>query len=211
MTNDGSGAYLDIDTEPFGGPGSDGGPAIGSINDTELGLYDNDGAFKVTDDDDGSDYHTQLTFGDSGSPRAAFPGSPNVGLAANGRDGALTAGTYYLAVGCFNSTFNTFFDAFSTSAAAGTIQVNFRTNIPGGGGATACSPADLGMAGGVLGQDRLLNNNDFIAFISLFFANDARADLGAAGGVPGSDGQWNNNDFIAFISYFFNDSAHCNG
>ncbi|MFT3687115.1 MAG: GC-type dockerin domain-anchored protein [Phycisphaerales bacterium] len=76
---------------------------------------------------------------------------------------------------------------------------------------TVCSPADLGTAGGVLGHDRLLNNNDFIAFISLFFAHDAAADLGTTGGVAGSDGQWNNNDFIAFINFFFNDSAHCNG
>ncbi|MFT3686802.1 MAG: GC-type dockerin domain-anchored protein [Phycisphaerales bacterium] len=76
---------------------------------------------------------------------------------------------------------------------------------------SVCSPADLGMAGGVVGHDRLLNNNDFIAFITLFFANDPRADMGMAGGVPGSDSLWNNNDFIAFISYFFNDAAHCNG
>ncbi|MBY0308400.1 MAG: pre-peptidase C-terminal domain-containing protein [Phycisphaerales bacterium] len=76
---------------------------------------------------------------------------------------------------------------------------------------TRCSPADVGMAGGVAGQDRLLNNNDFIAFITLFFAQDAQADLGTAGGVAGSDNAWDNNDFIAFISYFFNDQAACNG
>ncbi|MBY0307562.1 MAG: hypothetical protein K2Q09_02365, partial [Phycisphaerales bacterium] len=76
---------------------------------------------------------------------------------------------------------------------------------------TICSPADVGTAGGVAGHDRLLNNNDFIAFITLFFANDPQADLGTSGGVAGSDNAWNNNDFIAFISYFFNDQAACNG
>jgi photosystem II stability/assembly factor-like uncharacterized protein len=66
----------------------------------------------------------------------------------------------------------------------------------------AC-PADLGTAGGLPGHDGLLNNNDFIAFITYFFDNDPVADLGVAGGLPGSDGQFNNNDFIAFINFFF--------
>jgi photosystem II stability/assembly factor-like uncharacterized protein len=64
-------------------------------------------------------------------------------------------------------------------------------------------PADLGTAGGVPGHDGLLNNNDFIAFITYFFNSDPAADVGSAGGLPGSDGQFNNNDFIAFINLFF--------
>ena len=64
-------------------------------------------------------------------------------------------------------------------------------------------PADLGGSGGLVGHDGQLDNNDFIAFISLFFATDARADVGMAGGVAGSDGAFDNNDFIAFISLFF--------
>ncbi|MFT3685603.1 MAG: GC-type dockerin domain-anchored protein [Phycisphaerales bacterium] len=64
-------------------------------------------------------------------------------------------------------------------------------------------PADMGRAGGLPGADSHLDNNDFIAFISLFFAHDARADRGVAGGLQGSDGQFDNNDFIAFISQFF--------
>ncbi|MFT3685893.1 MAG: GC-type dockerin domain-anchored protein [Phycisphaerales bacterium] len=66
-----------------------------------------------------------------------------------------------------------------------------------------CSPADIGSTGGQVGSDDLLNNNDFIAFITLFFIEDARVDFGSAGGVPGADGQFDNNDFIAFINYFF--------
>ncbi|MDP1660582.1 MAG: GC-type dockerin domain-anchored protein [Phycisphaerales bacterium] len=74
-----------------------------------------------------------------------------------------------------------------------------------------CSPADVGIQGGGPGQDNLLNNNDFIAFIDLFFSSDPSADLGSQGGVQGADGQWNNNDFIVFIDYFFNDGPLCQG
>jgi hypothetical protein len=63
--------------------------------------------------------------------------------------------------------------------------------------------ADLGHQGGLPGGDGQLDNNDFIAFISAFFAADPVADLGHQGGLPGADGQFDNNDFIAFISAFF--------
>jgi hypothetical protein len=66
----------------------------------------------------------------------------------------------------------------------------------------ACA-ADLGVSGGLWGRDGVLDNNDFIVFISHFFAVDLRADVGVAGGLPGSDGEWDNNDFIAFINLFF--------
>ncbi|MFT3684780.1 MAG: GC-type dockerin domain-anchored protein [Phycisphaerales bacterium] len=69
--------------------------------------------------------------------------------------------------------------------------------------AATCGPADLGRAGGLPGGDGHLDNNDFIAFISHFFNNNAAADLGIAGGLNGHDGQFNNNDFIAFINLFF--------
>ncbi|MBY0308221.1 MAG: hypothetical protein K2Q09_05725 [Phycisphaerales bacterium] len=72
-----------------------------------------------------------------------------------------------------------------------------------GSASTPACPADLGAAGGVPGRDGALDNNDFIAFISLFFNQNAAADVGAAGGVAGQDGVWDNNDFIAFINQFF--------
>ncbi|MFT3686115.1 MAG: GC-type dockerin domain-anchored protein [Phycisphaerales bacterium] len=65
------------------------------------------------------------------------------------------------------------------------------------------SPADLGSAGGVSSPDGAYDNNDFIAFIGLFFAGDAAADLGRTGGEFGPDGLFNNNDFIVFINRFF--------
>ncbi|MFT3684583.1 MAG: LamG domain-containing protein [Phycisphaerales bacterium] len=67
-------------------------------------------------------------------------------------------------------------------------------------------PADLGRAGGLPGRDGVHDNNDFIAFINLFFTGNPAADLGSPGGVLGSDGQFNNNDFISFINLFF---VHC--
>ena len=71
------------------------------------------------------------------------------------------------------------------------------------GTSPSCGPADIGSAGGLPGSDGLLDNNDFIAFITAFFALDPIADRGAAGGEPGQDGQFDNNDFIVFINQFF--------
>ncbi len=100
-----------------------------------------------------------------------------------------------------------------SAATAATSQGAYRVSLAGVcfPAPAQCSPADVGIQGGGPGHDRLLNNNDFIAFIDLFFANDPAADLGSQGGVQGADGQWNNNDFIVFIDYFFNDSALCQG
>ena len=69
--------------------------------------------------------------------------------------------------------------------------------------ASPCGPADVGGPGGVPGPDGSLDNNDFIAFIDLFFASDPLADRGQAGGEPGSDGEFDNNDFIVYIGQFF--------
>ena len=69
---------------------------------------------------------------------------------------------------------------------------------------TPACPADFGAAGGLYGQDSTLDNNDFIAFINLFFDQHPLADVGEAGGLTGQDGALDNNDFIAFINLFFN-------
>ncbi|MFT3687270.1 MAG: GC-type dockerin domain-anchored protein [Phycisphaerales bacterium] len=63
--------------------------------------------------------------------------------------------------------------------------------------------ADLGSSGGLAGSDGALDNNDFIVFISAFFAGDPAADVGEAGGWPGGDTLLDNNDFIVFIDRFF--------
>ncbi len=66
-----------------------------------------------------------------------------------------------------------------------------------------CGAADLGRAGGLIGGDNQLDNNDFIAFISHFFNQAPLSDVGRQGGVGPGDGLFDNNDFIVFIDQFF--------
>ena len=75
-------------------------------NDTEIGLYDVSGNLLATDDDSNGLLTSQLSFG------------------AGGVDGDLVAGTYFLAAGAFNTTFNAGFDATSVATSTGSIQVN---------------------------------------------------------------------------------------
>jgi hypothetical protein len=63
--------------------------------------------------------------------------------------------------------------------------------------------ADMGGQGGSLGHDGIIDNNDFIVFIDLFFSQSPLADLGSEGGAEGPDGTFDNNDFIVFISWVF--------
>jgi hypothetical protein len=187
-----AGTYLDIDTESTV-------PAF----DTMIGLYSGNGATVgnrlAFDDDDGSDNFSQLSFGQLG-PRPAF-GDSSV---RNGRDGSLNQGVYYVAVMPYASVAastafgTTNFNAVNTDTTAHNVTLNLRYNFPLG-----CGPADVGQQGGLVGADGVLDNNDFIAFINMFFAQDPGADLGIQGGLPGQDGHWDNNDFIAFISLFF--------
>lgn len=69
-------------------------------------------------------------------------------------------------------------------------------------GTPVCA-SDVGAAGGLPGRDGLLDNNDFVAFLGLFFDAHPSADLGAVGGERASDGLFDNNDFIVFIDLFF--------
>ncbi|HZW06370.1 MAG TPA: GC-type dockerin domain-anchored protein, partial [Phycisphaerales bacterium] len=68
-----------------------------------------------------------------------------------------------------------------------------------------CGGADVGATGGVFTGcgDGVLDNNDFVVFIDLFFSGNAIADVGTTGGVPGADGRFDNNDFVVFIDMFF--------
>ncbi|HYD02105.1 MAG TPA: GC-type dockerin domain-anchored protein [Phycisphaerales bacterium] len=66
-----------------------------------------------------------------------------------------------------------------------------------------CGVADVGRQGGAAKHDGRLDNNDFVAFVDLFFGGDPRADVGEQGGVAGRDGAHDNNDFVVFIDAFF--------
>jgi hypothetical protein len=104
--------YLDIDSE---------GSLLAPSNDTEIGVYRSDGTIVTSDDDDGNGLMSQISFG------ATFPTRPPVGsgLAYNGRDGSLVAGTYYLSVSGFNTTFGTTnWTVTSTSTNTGQAVLN---------------------------------------------------------------------------------------
>jgi hypothetical protein len=90
-----------------------------------------------------------------------------------------------------------------TTAAGGAIYFDDFSFVQHAAGPQPCGPADVGGQGGVHGPDGVLDNNDFIVFIDLFFAHDPIADRGIQGGVAGTDGAWDNNDFIVFIDQFF--------
>lgn len=79
--------------------------ATGGGNDTEIGLYDSSGNLIGNDDDDGVGLLSVLSFG-TGSG-LMLGDSFNLGGdgIANGEDGALADGLYYLAVGDFNTIF----------------------------------------------------------------------------------------------------------
>jgi hypothetical protein len=195
--------YFDVDTyNP-----DDGAPAVGSINDTMIAVYAVDGSVVSEDDDSSGDYHSLLTFG-ADDPANWRPAHGN-GYGGDGFNGDLVTGTYYLAVGCYAANFDAPFIATSTSAATGTILVNFYTNLPGGTTGPACGLADVGGVGGVAGADNHLDNNDFVVFIDFFFNHNPIADQGSTGGAPGADGAWDNNDFVVFIDNFFTAPASC--
>lgn len=125
--NNAAGTWLDIDTET-------------SNFDTELGLFDSLGFLIANDDDDGTGLLSQLSFGLTSPTRTI-----GTSVGGNGRDGPLALGTYYLATGGFNTTFGNGFSATTTSTnTTGTMNVNFRTNLPAG---TVPEPGTLALLG----------------------------------------------------------------
>jgi uncharacterized membrane protein len=91
----------------------------------------------------------------------------------------------------------------SAIAGTGFFQGQKRAFLVRGLHLIACGIADVGGVGGTIGNDGVLDNNDFVAFITLFFAHDPRADVGAQGGALGPDGLFDNNDFVVYIDSFF--------
>jgi len=85
------------------------GSNLGPDNDTEIGLYDVTGALIGTNDD--------IDFAEG-----------NLLSQLNFAPGELTAGTYYIAVGSFNTTFGNAFNVTSNGENVGTIKLN--VNIP---------------------------------------------------------------------------------
>ena len=191
------GYFLDIYTSP----------ADSADYDSEIGVYTPDGLLIMSDDDDGIDYSSFLAYGVGGGATIGDAGNGGAPVTSDGRDGHLSAGDYYLAVAPYNAAFgNQLWTVTTNGTDLGNVPVHFASNLPP---QAACGPADIGAAGGEPGSDEHLDNNDFIAFITFFFEQNAIADMGVAGGEPGSDSTWDNNDFIAFINHFFAGPASC--
>jgi hypothetical protein len=89
--------------------------------DTELGIYNSAGNFVGTDDDGNGGFppgHSMLSFG------AADPHAAGSGTAA-GADGlSLPAGTYYVAVGGWNTVFGLTTDSVTGGTETGTYDLN---------------------------------------------------------------------------------------
>jgi MYXO-CTERM domain-containing protein len=110
----GAGDFLTIDT--FGSTLM--GGSFGNGNDSEIGLYSSSGALIATNDD--------FDFG--GGNLLSF-----LGFGAGQSGGDLAAGTYYLAVGGFNTTFGPGFGVTSDSPVNGNYKLTITTNVPAPG------------------------------------------------------------------------------
>ncbi|MBX7131476.1 MAG: hypothetical protein K1X67_02245 [Fimbriimonadaceae bacterium] len=120
----GTGKYVDIDTE---GTSTFLGGTF--TNDTYIGVYTSTGDLVMADDDDGSDFLSQLTFGASAGDRGNLG---YTGLNYDGRDGELAPGTYYLAVAGWPCAFgSTGWTVNPTNGHTGDVVLNIRTNMGG--------------------------------------------------------------------------------
>lgn len=111
------GTFVDIDT------------AQGAYFDTMIGLYNAQGQLMAYDDDDAGSGASALTFGVGGRPGII------AGYPFDGRDGSLTAGTYYLALcgytsGAFAATG---WRVTSASTLTGSVYVRVNANMTPGG------------------------------------------------------------------------------
>ncbi len=123
----GAGSRLDITTEGSNLSAPTFGPGL--LNDTILALYGPEGELIGSDDDDGSGFMSQLSFG------TPIGFSTNTGLNFDGRDGAtLAAGTYVIGVCGIGNPTNILpaFGLTTNSDATGSITVNARvlTGLP---------------------------------------------------------------------------------
>lgn len=158
---------LDIDTE---GSILTGGQFA---NDTYIALYDANGARVAFDDDDGTDFVSQLTFGAAAPARPA----PGNGLAYNGRDGAtLAAGTYYLGITGFTATAGTADWNFTTThVQTGSFNINIRVGtVPSPGGPPAVF-TDLGSLTATANNTQPINSAGDLAWFRFVLPNPINA------------------------------------
>ncbi|MBY0307919.1 MAG: hypothetical protein K2Q09_04175, partial [Phycisphaerales bacterium] len=203
--SDASGKYIDIDTAN----------TTGGTADTNIALYNSSGVLVAANNDIlpgyGADNPTggnsALSFGATTPARTYSALNPNM-PPGDGRNGQLTAGVYYLHVSecCAGFGADRFWviNDYVSHLDPGSVSWAVRTNY-----APPCGFSDVGRAGGAAGADNRLDNNDFVAFVSLYFQQAQAADMGTQGGFAGRDGVWDNNDFVVFVDGFFAAPASC--
>ena len=106
---------FDLDTE--------GSITTPTVNDTGAAIFNSNGGLVTSDSFDGTDSLASFSFGRGTRP------APGNGLAYNGRDGDLAAGTYYVAVvgGAFTTNAANPFGIVGTSTTiTGTVNLNAR-------------------------------------------------------------------------------------
>lgn len=114
--------YFDINTNDS---------VLDPSSDTEIGLYDATGLLVATDDDDGIGTASTLTFNAGSGLELGDPFNLGGNGLAEGEDGPLGAGTYYLAVSGFNTEFGADnFDVTTTHTRSGTLEVDFYVPEP---------------------------------------------------------------------------------
>lgn len=100
-------------------------------DDTEIGLYDSNGTLVATNDDGGVGAYSQLSFNPNVAPRSPLTAVGfTTDAAAAGQNGVLAAGTYYLAVAPWQTSFSPEFNVASETTDTGTFRLEFRTDMP---------------------------------------------------------------------------------
>ncbi len=183
--------------------------------DTEIALYAPDGTLIATDDDDGADNHSALSFG-LGDPNApqrlnptAFAGQ-SASLPNDGRDGAFsgpyptapftpgpTAATYYIAVTQYNAIFANNFSVTHVTQPSGIVtSLAVRMNTPAGFTPFGVTPANLSLQYTI---NSYVVVDSFGPVVSVW--GDLR-NLGRSGNEHFSGGpHWSSNDFDPPLPY----------
>jgi hypothetical protein len=113
----------------------------GSGVDTMLGLYDDTGTLKASDDDDGVGVSSALSFGTVSYPRNNLGGDAAV---FDGRDGSLPAGTYWVALTSYPATFQQGWQVASSGGGGGPITLTMDLGSPvNPGGSGAANPSSV--------------------------------------------------------------------
>jgi hypothetical protein len=170
------GTFLDIDTFGAKVPKHQDNQFL---DDTLIGLYDDAGTLVASDDDSCAGFMSQLSFG------AGVRAPKGDGVPFDGRDGNLSAGTYYLAVGPAGLVFSkTFWQVRSIGQQSGDIPLNFALGqMP----PPDCYPDFTG--------DGTLDLFDFLGYVNAFNAGDGSADCD-------HNGEFELFDFLCFVNAF---------